>query len=80
MYRHLAEVTVEWSARAPELEGRLLPPLRFAVADHGEHLLGAGEPTARLRCDAFTLARVLMGRRSRRQVAGAVDASSGDIF
>jgi hypothetical protein len=45
-----------------------LPPLRFAVADHGEHLLGTGEPASTLRCDAFTLARVLMGRRTRRQV------------
>ncbi|HEV7898536.1 MAG TPA: maleylpyruvate isomerase N-terminal domain-containing protein [Planosporangium sp.] len=45
-----------------------LPPIRFAV-DGVEHLLGTGEPTATLRCDAFTLGRVLMGRRSRQQVA-----------
>jgi hypothetical protein len=44
-----------------------LPPILF-VADDVEHLLGTGEPTATLRCDAFILARVLMGRRSRRQV------------
>jgi uncharacterized protein (TIGR03083 family) len=46
-----------------------LAPLRLAVPDHGEHLLGTGQPAATLRCDAFTLARVLMGRRSQRQVA-----------
>ncbi|GII25646.1 maleylpyruvate isomerase N-terminal domain-containing protein [Planosporangium mesophilum] len=45
-----------------------LPPIRFAV-DGAEHLLGTGEPIATLHCDAFTLGRVLMGRRSRRQVA-----------
>jgi hypothetical protein len=54
-----------------------LPPLRLAITDNGDgtghllgtdHLLGTGQPAAILRCDAFTLARVLMGRRSRQQV------------
>jgi hypothetical protein len=45
-----------------------LPSVRF-VADGAEHLLGTGEPTATLHSDAFTLGRVLMGRRTLAQVA-----------
>ncbi|NJC73156.1 hypothetical protein HC031_26055 [Planosporangium thailandense] len=45
------------------------PSVRLTVTDGDEHVLGAGEPAVALRCDAFTLGRLLMGRRSRRQVA-----------
>ncbi|MEU5693469.1 maleylpyruvate isomerase family mycothiol-dependent enzyme [Actinosynnema sp. NPDC020468] len=53
-----------------ELDRRLraggLPPLRV-VLEHGERILGEGEPTTTLRVSSFELLRVITGRRSDEQ-------------
>lgn len=40
------------------------------LTDHGEDVLGAGEPTAAVRADRFELWRAMTGRRSHNQVRG----------
>ncbi|MBW4719836.1 maleylpyruvate isomerase family mycothiol-dependent enzyme [Saccharothrix obliqua] len=49
------------------LRARQLPALRV-VLEHGDRILGEGEPTATLRTSAFELLRVVGGRRSESQI------------
>lgn len=46
-----------------------IPPLRIVTADH-DWTLGDGEPATMLTIDAYELARMLLGRRSRAQMLG----------